>query len=116
LLTERKGFEYLYCFMTTQSHKMAEQEPIDKSNIKLPRRAPKGTDAQAVALALNSGTLDKTVKSYNKFLESNQTIKHKYGHTYVKGARNLRSNFTRLIRRINLYNANKVDPKIGNRK
>jgi hypothetical protein len=95
---------------------MVQQEPIDEANIKLPRWAPEGTDAQAVACAVNSGTLDESVKSYNKFLESNQTIKHKYGHAYVKGARNLRSNFTRLIKRINLYNANKADPKTGNRK
>ena len=93
-----------------------QQEGVDESNIKLEKWKPEGSDSVIVALAVIAGNLDSTIGTYNKFLEQNQTIKHKYGYQYKKGKRNLRSNILKLINRVQRYLKHQVDPRTGNRK
>jgi hypothetical protein len=93
-----------------------QQEGVDESNIKLEKWKPEGSDSVIVALAVIAGTLDSTIQTYHKFLEANQTIKHKYGYQYKKGKRNLRTNILKLINRVQRYLENQPDPRTGNRK
>jgi hypothetical protein len=91
-----------------------QQLGVDESNIKLEKWKPEGADSVIVALAVIAGNLDSTVGTYNKFLEENPTIKHKYGHQYKKGKRNLRTNILKLINRVQRYLKNEPDPRTGN--
>jgi hypothetical protein len=74
------------------SNQQQQQDGVDESNIKLEKWKPEGPDSVIVALAVIAGNLDSTLQTYHKFLEANQTIKHKYGYQYKKGKRNLRTN------------------------
>jgi hypothetical protein len=93
-----------------------QQLGVDESNIKLEKWKPEGADSVIVALAVIAGNLDSTVGTYNKFLEENLTIKHKYGYQYKKGKRNLRTNILKLVKRVQRYLKNEPDPRTGNRK
>jgi hypothetical protein len=95
---------------------LQQQDGVDESNIKLEKWKPEGADSVIVALAVTAGNLDSTIETYNKFLEQNPTIRHKYGYQYKKGKRNLRTNILKLVKRVQAHLKNKTDPRTGNRK
>jgi hypothetical protein len=94
-----------------------QAEEIDESRIKLPRWDPNGQEARSVARAVNNGTLNEDIVSYQEFLRQNQTIVHKFGaHNLKKGKRHLRSNILSVIKKVKSYNLNRFNSKTGNRK
>lgn len=87
-----------------------------KKSPKFQRWNPTGSDAAQVARVVNKGGLNESAEQYERFLEDNPDIGHKYGVHTQKGARNLRKNVLKLIKRVIDYNATKRDRESNNRK
>ena len=92
---------------------MPEAEDTAAKYVKLPAWKAQGPDAVIVARSFWAGDLDDTIGSWERFLEVNPTITHKYRNKLEKGKRNLRKNVLKLIRKIELWRDNKPDPKTG---
>lgn len=95
-----------------QNNKKKKKPPSPK----IPRWMPQGPDAAQVARVVNNRGLDESPEQYARFLEDNPDIGHKYAVHLPKGARNLRKNVLKLIKRVIDYNATRRDRESNNRK
>ena len=79
-------------------------DPIKQpSNIKLPRWHCYKWDAKIVGKAVVDRELDETLASYQKFLDNNPELAHKFGYQYDRGRRNLRMNVLKTIQQVNWF-------------
>lgn len=77
-----------------------------------------GEDAAALASAILQGTLSDDVNSFNSFFDPGgpgADIAAKYSYHKPQGKRNLKGNFKKLFRKINIWKTGKEDPNTGHR-
>ena len=83
------------------------------------RWGQEGDDAAALAQAILAGSVTSELQSFKDFFDPEGpggAIGLKYDYSTVKGQRNLRLNWLKLVKKINLWKQNKKDPNTDKRK
>lgn len=80
-----------------------------------------GDDCAVLARAINSGVVTDDLKTFKDFFDPSSSgpgaeIGEKYGYSTQKGQRNLKTNWRKLLRKIQLWRSNHKDPDTGKRK
>ena len=87
----------------------------------MPRWTHESDDAAVLAQAILAGTVTDDFQSFKDFFDPDSSgpgaeIGERYNFSTVKGQRNLKLNWTKLLRKIKVWKSNQPDPDTGKRK